>query len=100
MDANPKNAKNPTTSVTVVRSTELAIAGSAPTFFRNSGIDAPKNPATNKFITIAIPITNPNLPLSNHKKAIIPIKTAKNNPFSKDTIISRLDEIKLNLKNR
>ncbi len=57
--ANPRKAKKPTTSVTVVRKTVLATAGSIFSFVSPSGISVPHRPATNRLTIMAIPMTNP-----------------------------------------
>lgn len=59
--AKPKNTKNPIISVAVVTKIELAIAGSIFTDFRIKGTSAPKSPATNRLVIIAIPKTSPSM---------------------------------------
>src|SRR3989344_1733526 len=51
--ARPRNAKNPTTSVTVVRITPLATAGSTPNLRTRIGIVTPESAANTRLITMA-----------------------------------------------
>src|SRR6266550_5675349 len=55
--ARPRNERNPLTSVTVVSTIDDDCAGSCPSAFMMSGIDAPASPAMSIAITIALPIT-------------------------------------------
>ncbi|MNP76368.1 hypothetical protein D3C76_1735910 [compost metagenome] len=57
--ANPKNKKNPKTSVAVVKNIADANAGSTPNTFNNKGIKKPKKPAITKFPIIAAKIMIP-----------------------------------------
>ncbi len=86
--ARPKNEKKPTTSVTVVNTTVLPIAGSTSIFLRNNGTIAPKKPAHNKLMIIESAMTMPSIPLSNHIAAIIPMIIAKMRPFARESITS------------
>ena len=51
--ASPRKLMNPITSVTVVRTTEPASAGSIPVFFISSGMATPESAAANRVIIIA-----------------------------------------------
>ena len=57
--AKPKKLKKPAISVIVVSKTELAMAGSISNLSRMSGMMAPNNPASNKFIIVESAITIP-----------------------------------------
>lgn len=57
--ASPRKAKNPNTSVTVVKNIADASAGSTPKDWRVSGIKKPNMPATSKFSIIARKIITP-----------------------------------------
>ena len=59
MVAKPKNDKKPKTSVTVVKITPEARAGSILNLFSVKGINIPDSPAINKLSIIAIAITIP-----------------------------------------
>ena len=93
---NPKKTKNPTTSVTVVKTTEDAIAGSAPHFCSINGTLAPANPATSKLAIRASPMTMPIKGLSNHAHDNKPPMMANRIPFNPPTSIS-LDMIRSEL---
>ena len=57
--ANPRNAKNPTTSVTVVRITPPPRAGSAPNLRNIKGMIAPAMAATKRLIIMAAAMIRP-----------------------------------------
>ena len=72
--------------MTVVNNIDAPKAGSTFNFCNIIGIDAPKNPATNKLNIIANAITIPNPCSPNQRAATKPTITAKTIPFIKPTI--------------
>ena len=63
--ANHSGRKNPMQSVNVVMIIDDATAGSIPTLFKISGIDAPVKPATIKLPVIAKNNTRPSIGLAS-----------------------------------
>ena len=86
--ASPRNARNATTSVTVVRNTPDATAGSIPVFDSPIGIAAPASPATTMVTIIAIAMTTPMEISPDHAQAMTPNRPAKSIPLKTPTKIS------------
>ena len=66
MDPRPKNDKKPITSVIVVTKTLEAKAGSIFNFFKDTGTNIPKSPATIIFKIIDTAINNERFNCLNH----------------------------------
>src|SRR5690606_22521689 len=78
--ANPRNAKKPTTSVTVVKMIAEHCAGSSPTLLSSSGMDAPAMPAQIMFTIIPSAITTPSMALPYHAHATAAVNSPVTTP--------------------
>jgi hypothetical protein len=82
-EAEPKNTKNPTTSVTVVKMTDPAKARSTAILSNSKGIAMPEKAATNILISMAIMADSHGL--SNHIAVMAATTIAQSKPLKNAT---------------